>query len=94
MADKQDAEQNAEQTLITLDQLSQTLDVMSCVVDRLKQHLNRQLSLTTELFEDEQAVLEAEKHAQADGAKQLQKEGFVVEITHQELEDGTDHTTH
>ena len=34
MADKKDVEQNAEQTLITLDQLSQTLEVMTCVVDR------------------------------------------------------------
>ena len=34
---------DAEQTLQTLDQLSQTIAVMSEVVERLKRHLNRQL---------------------------------------------------
>jgi hypothetical protein len=94
MTDKHDAEQNAEQTLITLDQLSQTLEVMSCVVERLKQHLDRQLSLTAELFEDEQKVLEAEQRERKESAKQLQQDSFVVEITHREMEEGADHTVH
>lgn len=34
---------SAEQALQTLDQLSQTIEVMSEVVDRLKRHLSRQL---------------------------------------------------
>ena len=34
---------DAEQTLQTLDQLSQTIEVMSEVVERLKKHLSRQL---------------------------------------------------
>ena len=32
-----------ERTLLTLDQLSQTIEVMSSVVNRLRQHLNEQL---------------------------------------------------
>jgi hypothetical protein len=63
MSDKSDVELNSEQTLITLEQLSQTLEVMTHVVDRLKQHLNRQMS---------------------------QEKSFVVEITQQELEEGSD----
>ena len=32
-----------EKTLITLEQLSQTIEVMTSVVNRLRQHLNEQL---------------------------------------------------
>lgn len=90
MADKKDVEQNAEQTLITLDQLSQTLEVMTCVVDRLKQHLTRQLSLNAEIFGDEQKVAQAEAEERAQASKQLQQESFVVEISQKELEEGSD----
>ena len=90
MADKEDVEKNAEQTLITLDQLSQTLEVMTAVVDRLKQHLNRQLSLNQEIFEDEKKVQEAEAKERVQASKQLQQESFVVEISQQELEENSD----
>ncbi len=81
-----EASENAEQTLMTLDQLSQTLEVMSAVVDRLKSHLNRQLSLTQELFNDEEKVRKAEAEQRAESARKLQQESFVVEITQKELE--------
>ena len=90
MADKKDVEQNSEQTLITLDQLSQTLEVMTCVVDRLKSHLTRQMSLNAEMFEDEVKVAKAEAEERAESSKQLQQEGFVVEISQKELEEGSD----
>ena len=90
MADKKDVEQNAEQTLITLDQLSQTLEVMTCVVDRLKQHLTRQLSLNAEMFDDKTKVEKAEAEERANAARQLQQESFVVEISQKELEEGSD----
>jgi len=90
MADKKDVEQNAEQTLITLDQLSQTLEVMTCVVDRLKQHLTRQMSLNAEMFGDEQKVQQAEAEERAKASKQLQQESFVVEISQKDLEEGSD----
>lgn len=90
MADKKDVEQNSEQTLITLDQLSQTLEVMTCVVDRLKQHLTRQMSLNAEMFQDDAKVERAEAEERVKGTKQLQQESFVVEISQKELEEGSD----
>ena len=93
MADKRDAEKNAEQTLITLDQLSQTLEVMSCVVERLKQHLNRQMSLNAELFHDEEQVRAAEREERAQASQKLRKDSFIVEITQQEMEDAIDPET-
>ncbi|HWK54205.1 MAG TPA: hypothetical protein VNR18_07550 [Hyphomicrobiales bacterium] len=86
MADKQDIEQNAEQTLMTLEQLSQTLEVMTCVVDRLKQHLTRQMSLNSELFHDEEKLRKAQEAERVEATKRLQQESFVVEITQKELE--------
>ena len=88
MADKEEVQKNSEQTLMTLEQLSQTLEVMTCVVDRLKSHLTRQLSLNAELFNDEAKVAKAEAEARALASKQLQQESFVVEITQRELEEG------
>lgn len=92
MTDKIDASkeasQNAEQTLLTLEQLAQTLEVMTAVVDRLKSHLTRQLSLTQELFNDEEKLRKAEAEARATESKRLQQESFVVEITQKELESG------
>ncbi len=90
MSDKHDAEKNSEQTLITLEQLSQTLEVMSCVVERLKSHLNRQMSLNAELFRDEEKVRKAEAEEREEASRKLQQRSFVVEISQQELEEGPD----
>ncbi|MFT5322017.1 MAG: hypothetical protein ACI934_002179 [Pseudohongiellaceae bacterium] len=90
MADKKDVDKNSEQTLITLDQLSQTLEVMTCVVDRLKQHLTRQMSLNAEMFQDEAKVEKAEAEERVEATKKLQQESFVVEISQKELEEGSD----
>ena len=90
MADKKDVEKNSEQTLITLDQLSQTLEVMTCVVDRRKQHLTRQMSLNAEMFQDEAKVEKAEAQERVEATKKLQQESFVVEISQKELEEGSD----
>ena len=90
MADKKDVEKNSEQTLITLDQLSQTLEVMSCVVDRLKQHLTRQMSLNAEMFDDEAKVEQAEAEERVEATRKLQQDSFVVEISQKELEEGSD----
>ena len=83
-----EASQNAEQTLLTLEQQSQTLEVMTAVVDRLKSHLTRQLSLTQELFNDEEKLRKAEAEERAEKSRRLQQESFVVEITQKELESG------
>ena len=92
MSDKSDVEQNSEQTLITLEQLSQTLGVMTHVVDKLKQHLNRQMSLNAELFQDEEKLRKEEAKERVEASKKLQEKSFVVEITQQELKDGSDTT--
>jgi hypothetical protein len=89
MAEKEDLNKNAEQTLLTLEQLSQTLEVMTCVVDRLKTHLTRQMSLNAELFQDEEKLRKAQDAERAEQAKRLQQESFVVEITQREIEEGT-----
>ncbi len=90
MADKQqEIEKNAEQTSLTLEQLSQTLEVMTHVVDRLKQHLTRQTSLNMELFHDEEKLKKAEAEQRAESAKKMEQESFVVEITQREMEEGS-----
>lgn len=89
MADKKDIENNSEQTLMTLEQLSQTLEVMTHVVDRLKNHLTRQMSLNAELFNDEEKLRAAEAEQRAEAAKKLKEESFVVEITQKELDSGS-----
>ncbi len=89
MADKQAVEKNSEQTLMTLEQLSQTLEVMTHVVDRLKTHLTRQMSLNAELFHDEEKLRKAEAEQRAESVKKLQQESFVVEITQRDMEEGT-----
>ena len=88
MADQEDIQKNSEQTLLTLEQLSQTLEVMTCVVDRLKNHLTRQMSLNAELFQDEEKLRQAQEQERAEQAQKLQQESFVVEITQQEIEQG------
>ena len=89
MADKQEVEKNSEQTLMTLEQLSQTLEVMTHVVDRLKTHLTRQMCLNAELFHDEEKLRKAEAEQRAESVKKLQQESFVVEITQRDMEEGT-----
>lgn len=89
MADQEDIQKNSEQTLLTLEQLSQTLEVMTCVVDRLKNHLTRQMSLNAELFQDEEKLRQAQEQERAEQAQKLQQESFVVEITQREFEEGT-----
>lgn len=43
MSDKKHTENDPERTLITLDQLSQTIEVMTSVVNRLRAHLSQQI---------------------------------------------------
>ena len=48
MSDKKYTEDDPERTLITLDQLSQTIEVMTSVVNRLRRHLSEQLKAQVE----------------------------------------------
>ncbi len=49
MSDNKYSENDPERTLITLDQLSQTIEVMTSVVNRLRQHLSEQVLAKREL---------------------------------------------
>ena len=50
--------EDSERTLVTLDQLSQTIEVMSSVVNRLRAHLSEQVAAA---FKDSEPSLETKK---------------------------------
>lgn len=74
MSEEKQSENDPERTLLTLDQLSQTIEVMTSVVNRLRQHLSEQLKAQAEaqqLAREEEAALreiEAEVEAAAQEA--------------------------
>ena len=74
MSEEKQTENDPERTLLTLDQLSQTIEVMTSVVNRLRQHLSEQLKAQAEaqkLAKEEEAALrqaEAEVEAAAEEA--------------------------
>ena len=51
MSNKKYSENDPERTLITLDQLRQTIEVMTSVVNRLRQHLSQQIVTRKEIEE-------------------------------------------
>lgn len=60
MSEEKTSENDPERTLLTLDQLSQTIEVMTSVVNRLRQHLSEQLKAqaeTQQLAREEEKVL-------------------------------------
>ena len=92
---KKQFDTDPERTLITLEQLSQTIEVMTSVVNRLRQHLSDQLN--AQIKEHQQAKLEqgeaqaetespesSENKQDAVSKEQSQRESFGVEIRQQE----------
>ena len=88
-----------ERTLITLEQLSQTIEVMTSVVNRLRKHLSEQLKAQIETqrqerLKQEKTALETEqdqgsgsignKRNVSSDQQQKEKGGFVIEIRQQE----------
>ena len=69
MSEEKQSENDPERTLLTLDQLSQTIEVMTSVVNRLRQHLSEQLKAQAEAQrlarEEEAALREAEAEIEA-----------------------------
>ena len=61
MSEKKYSENDPERTLITLDQLSQTIEVMTSVVNRLRQHLSEQVIAKQEI----EALERAQEQARA-----------------------------
>jgi len=72
MSEEKPSENDPERTLLTLDQLSQTIEVMTSVVNRLRQHLSEQLKTQAETQqlarEEEEALYDIEAEAAAQEA--------------------------
>ena len=90
-----------ERTLITLEQLSQTIQVMTSVVNKLRQHLSEQLKSqieqqkqitieekpsSCEKEEAEQAQLLGSKQQCRTDQRQHKRESLVIEIRQQKNE--------
>ena len=88
MSEEKHLDNDPERTLVTLEQLSQTIEVMTNVVNRLRQHLSDQLKDQTEPQAqprtNEETKLPSYKSQQK--SKSQQRESFGVEIKQQETE--------
>lgn len=96
MSDSKYSENDPERTLITLDQLSQTIEVMTSVVNRLRQHLSQQISARNEQAQREVEEIQESLKARSRKAGKKRRDGFVVELSQsdQELENNDDKTIH
>ncbi|MFT4863150.1 MAG: hypothetical protein ACI95C_002378 [Pseudohongiellaceae bacterium] len=81
MSEDKHFENDPERTLITLEQLSQTIEVMTSVVNRLRQHLSEQLHAQ---MEEQNVNLDK---VQSKGASMSKKQGpaFREAASQQEL---------
>jgi|TARA_B100001059_G_scaffold22824_1_gene18276 hypothetical protein len=67
MSEEKQSENDPERTLLTLNQLSQTIEVMTSVVNRLRQHLGEQLKAQAQQLsrEEEKALRDIEAEVEA-----------------------------
>lgn len=88
MSEEKHLDNDPERTLVTLEQLSQTIEVMTNVVNRLRQHLSDQLKDQTEPQAQPRTNEETElpSYKSQQKSKSQQRESFVVEIKQQETE--------
>jgi hypothetical protein len=76
-----------ERTLVTLDQLSQTIEVMTSVVNRLRRHLNEQIKAQIDAQEALESVAKNPKGKQNESKSSKDKrESFVIEISQEEVD--------
>ena len=76
-----------EKTLITLEQLSQTIEVMTSVVNRLRQHLNEQLEKQNLIKQKELSSNSEDVNNASEAQSKLQNERrakTVIEISQQD----------
>jgi regulator of replication initiation timing len=77
MSEEKHSDNDPEKTLLTLDQLSQTIEVMTSVVNRLRQHLSEQLQAQAEAhaaeLEQQLAAESATETAEPKPAREEQK---------------------
>ena len=78
MSEEKPSENDPERTLLTLDQLSQTIEVMTSVVNRLRQHLSEQLKAQAETQQLAREEEEALRDIEAEAAAQEAAEAAVA----------------
>lgn len=90
MSEDNYSENDPEKTLITLDQLSQTIEVMTSVVNRLREHLSEQIKAqvlkTSSESEGQQQPVEAKNQTgklKTENSAE-KKESVIVEISQQD----------
>ena len=79
MSEKKYADDDPERTLVTLDQLSQTIEVMTSVVNRLRRHLSDQIKAQLESQIEAQAEFEALAAANIETPEQIAQNATTVE---------------
>lgn len=85
MSEKKYADDDPERTLVTLDQLSQTIEVMTSVVNRLRRHLSDQIKAQLESQIEAQEELEALAALQIESPMQSATSESNSEKSEQEL---------
>ena len=88
MSNKKNSDNDPERTLITLDQLSQTIEVMTGVVNRLKKHLHKQVSLGSPARRTDDKRSDIQRSTPDDHSS------FVIEITQSDAELDDDRVLH
>lgn len=73
MSEEKHFENDPERTLITLEQLSQTIEVMTSVVNRLRQHLSDQLHAQMEEQQEQKKLAETQADAPSQDSSQTQE---------------------
>ena len=85
MSEKKYADDDPERTLVTLDQLSQTIEVMTSVVNRLRRHLSDQIKAKLESQIEAREELEELTALQIESPIQTATSGSSSEKNEQEL---------
>lgn len=78
MSDDKHTKDDPERTLVTLDQLSQTIEVMTTVVNRLRRHLSEQIK--AQLENQTEAQLEAQLEALLEVQLTAEQKNDVAEV--------------
>ena len=85
MTEKKYADDDPERTLVTLDQLSQTIEVMTSVVNRLRRHLSDQIKAQLESQSEVREELEVLAALQIEPPIQTATTVSNIEKSEQEL---------
>lgn len=92
MSEEKQSENDPERTLLTLDQLSQTIEVMTNVVNRLRQHLSEQLKAQAEAQQLIREEEEAQRDIEAEAAAQEAAEAAAAADEQQDAQIASENT--